>query len=161
MIVGFDPSISNWGVALGDIVDGQLQVMSLHLISTSSQKAKSVFQDDLRRCQEVWSFLQPYHDFEIFAESPTGSQNSRGAFGRGVVIAYLSILGGTFYTPTQVKKYFTGNPKASKKEMIDRGKSLYPSLNWLNTTKDEHLADALAVLLLGFHNKINIPITRI
>lgn len=138
MIVTFDPSLTHWGVCVYDN-----DMIKTYTIVTKKEKAKSVFLDDLRRVAQIWNEIEQYRHLEVYAESPTGSQSARASFGRGIVIALLSTFTNiTFFTPTEIKKHFTANSKASKDEMKNKVKEVY------GLDVNEHEADALAILHL-------------
>lgn len=57
-------------------------------------------------------------------------------------------------TATDTKKIFTGNPNATKRQMIERAFELYPEANfpWHKgkiPDKAEHMADAIAAIHSG------------
>ncbi|QML90175.1 hypothetical protein HVX25_24510 (plasmid) [Escherichia coli] len=76
-VAGLDPSLSNFGVAIGEIEldSGALQVNKLHLIETKAGDTKKqvrVNSDDMRRLNEIWRGIKPLIDqvHLVFCELP-------------------------------------------------------------------------------------------
>jgi len=64
----------------------------------------------------------------------------------GILAGLPNIVG---VTPDRVKKVIRKN--ASKNEIISWAKSRYPDVQWSGQNKDEHMADAIAVLYAAFN----------
>lgn len=152
--MGIDPSLCNFGVAIGEVINGSLIIDKLLLFQTSKSNKKpkpTAGEDDIRRAIQIIEFIRrlPRYDL-IFAEIPTGSQSARSAKSAGIclgILAGIENLRGV--TPVEVKQAAGLKRTATKAEMIHWAKSLYPNLNWYNKLKDEHLADAIAVIHAG------------
>jgi hypothetical protein len=69
-------------------------------------------------------------------------------------------------TATEVKKIFTGNPNATKAEMIAQALLDYPDANFPRSkgrvvAKTEHVADAIATIHAGIQTPAFLYIMRI
>lgn len=164
-VVGFDPSLRNWGIASGtlDLKTGYLDDLSLQLIETTKGTAKQVRvnSDDMARAEELAqaAIKAGQAAKAVFVEVPVGSQNASGMKSYGVVLGILGALRAMGIqvievTPTEVKKTFTGDKNASKRQMIDQAVALYPTANFPRhrgqvAEKAEHVADAIAAIHAG------------
>ncbi len=167
-IVGIDPSLNNFGLAKG-IVDLDTLSVELHELAlvttesnTTNKKVVRKNSDDLDRARKLHIEL---HEFLkgvdlVSVEIPVGSQSARAMASYGVCIGVLASIQQPFIqvTPTEVKLCSVGSKTASKDQMIQWATNLYPNLNWLTTsrnggqvitTKNEHLADAIAAIHAG------------
>lgn len=176
-VAGFDPSLTNWGIAEGqlDLDTGYLENVRLEIVSTEKGKAKQVRtnSDDLQRCEELArKALEVGRRCKaIFVEVPVGSQNASGMKAYGVVCGILGTLRAEGIqiievTPTEVKKTFTGNKNATKEQMIAQAVQLYPDANFPMhrgqiASKAEHVADALAAIHAGVSTPIFQNLLRI
>ena len=176
-VAGFDPSLTNWGIAEGqlDLDTGYLENVRLEIVSTEKGKAKQVRtnSDDLQRCEELArKALEVGRRCKaIFVEVPVGSQNASGMKAYGVVCGILGTLRAEGLqiievTPTEVKKTFTGNKNATKEQMIAQAVQLYPDANFPMhrgqiASKAEHVADALAAIHAGVSTPIFQNLLRI
>ena len=184
-VAGFDPSLTNWGIAEGqlDLETGYLNGVRLEVVSTDKGKHKQVRtnSDDLRRCEELArKALEVGRRCKaIFVEVPVGSQNASGMKAYGVVCGILGTLRAEGVqiievTATEVKVAFTGNKNATKQQMIDAGVEFYPTVEWPRHAKNgakfkkgdlmneaEHVADALAAIHAGVSTPIFQNLLRI
>jgi Holliday junction resolvasome RuvABC endonuclease subunit len=184
-VAGFDPSLTNWGIAEGqlDLETGYLNGVRLEVVSTDKGKHKQVRtnSDDLRRCEELArKALEVGRRCKaIFVEVPVGSQNASGMKAYGVVCGILGTLRAEGIqiievTATEVKLAFTGNKNATKQQMIDAGVEFYPTVEWPRHAKNgakfkkgdlmneaEHVADALAAIHAGVSTPIFQNLLRI
>jgi len=157
-----DPSLRFTGVALGHVEGGLVTVESVHLIETEKTTAKTVRKnsDDLRCARVIvdeLALLRAAHRPVVtMVEVPSGTQSARASWTLGVMLGLIA----TFpfpvveLSPIEVKKHFAGSKTASKDEMIERALGLHPGLAWLRhggrlILKNEHLADAVAILHTG------------
>lgn len=167
-IVGLDPSMANFGMSFMhlDLNTLELSLEELLLIETEKKANKVVRQnsDDLRRCQEITSL---YHKAILgfgasfaFSEVPTGAQSARAMLANGIVLGILASCPVPLIQvqPTETKMATVGTKTASKEEMIEWAAETYPDAPWLRhkskgrmvlTNKNEHLADATAVVHAG------------
>ena len=169
-VVGFDPSLNNWGVAKGyyDLTRGSIQIESVQVIqpefSTGKQvrqnskdleRATALFQGAVEACQNARA---------VFVEVPVGSQSARAMASYGICAGVLGALraqGVPFFeiTPNEVKLATVGKKTASKQQIIERAVGLYPTANWPMKTKNgeqvpvaskaEHMADAIGAIEAG------------
>lgn len=169
-VVGFDPSLNNWGVARGwfDPADGSLRIGTVEVINPEFSQGKQVRQNskDIERATALfrgaWDAIGPAK--AVFVEVPVGSQSARAMASYGVCVGVLGALraqGIPFFeiTPTEVKLATVGKKTASKAEIIERAVSLYPTANWPMQTKNgvkvpvaskaEHMADAVGAIEAG------------
>ena len=174
-VVGFDPSLRNWGVAKGTLTTGDnplLSIESLDVIQPIQSKGKQVRQNslDLEAAEQLAKAIMAHAEGAqaIFVEVPVGSQNSRASLGCGLCIGVLGALRATgvpFYevTPTEVKMISAGKKTATKIEMIEWAMKKHPEAPWpMKTEKGitsvvagtaEHMADALAAIYAGIDSK--------
>jgi len=169
-VVGMDPSLTHWGIALADLdlTTGYLDNVELRLIEPTRINTKQVRQNskDLHEAKQLAKEALAYGRMAkaVFVEVPHGSQSARAMASYGVCVGILgSLLAESIslieVTATEVKEAFTGNKDASKKEMIAQAITLYPEANFPQhrgkiTAKAEHVADALAAI----HAGVNTPL---
>ena len=159
-VIGMDPSLRNWGLASAnlDMVTGMLSDPLLHLVQTKEKKSKMVRQNslDLKSTTELAKIVIPLarRAKVIFVEVPHGSKSARAMASYGACLGILGAMRAEGMSLIEVsasenKQVFTGNKEATKEDMIQRAKELYPKINWKYTSKDEHLADAVAAIHAG------------
>ena len=168
-IAGFDPSLSNWGIAEAklDLTGGYLSDPVLTLVSPDELKGKQtrVNSMDLHRSEQLakTAIEVAQRSKVVFVEVPVGSQSARAMASYGVCIGILGSIRSLGIplievTAAEVKKTATGNKNASKKQMIDWAVELYPEANWPTyrrhgethmADKAEHVADALGAIHAG------------
>ena len=172
-LVGFDPSLSNWGVAvfLLDIETMRAKVTQLDVIKSERIQGKhqTASSADLIRTTGLAKAVLEYvkeADF-IFTEMPIGSQSAAAMRGYGTVLGILGTLSVNHHLfevmPSQVKGV-TGDPTASKKEMIEWAHRAHPEAPWptqvvkgqtkLVADKAEHMADAIATVYAGVRTPV-------
>lgn len=167
-IIGCDPSLKGWGLAklvvniraLSTLAEPEAEVIDLRLISTEKSGGKQVraASDDLRRAHELHA---GFHSFcrgaaIVMAEIPSGTQSARGAMSNGICLGVLasSPLPIIQVAPLETKLATVGSKTATKPEMIAWATARFPKANWLRhrgsiTAANEHLADAVAVVMAG------------
>lgn len=169
-VVGFDPSLTHWGIAKGelDLTTGFLYDPILWVLEPDKVALKQVRQNskDLNVAKQLATaaFARAEGAKAIFVEVPVGSQSARAMTSYGVCVGILgAMLAKDFelieVTATEVKKAFTGNKNASKLQMIAQAQSLYPKANFpvyrgKVTQAAEHVADALGAI----HAGVNTPV---
>lgn len=171
-VAGFDPSLANWGIAEGelDLSTGYLTGLVLETVSTEKGKNKQIRtnSDDLQRAEDLARRVIEIgrRSKVIFVEVPVGSQSANGMKAYGVVVGILGALRALDIqiievTALEVKKVFTGNKNATKKEMIAQAVLLYPEANFPMyrgevAEKAEHVADAIA----SIHAGVSTPVFK-
>jgi Holliday junction resolvasome RuvABC endonuclease subunit len=169
-IVGFDPSLSNWGIAKAvlDLDTMTFEILDLSLICTEVEKDKKTRKQvrqnsqDLDRAQLLVKGMKAACEgsWLAIAEVPVGSQSARAMASYGVCIGVLASCPVPLIqvTPNEVKLAGAGIKTATKEEMIEWAMTKYPKANWLThkrggvlvpTGKNEHLADAVAAIQAG------------
>lgn len=164
-VVGFDPSMSGWGIAEGnlDLATGLLEIHNLLVIEPEKIKTKQVRQNssDLYVAEQlaVSALASARRACILFAEVPVGSQSARAMCSYGLCVGILGAIRAEGInvievTASEVKSRFTGNKNASKKEMIAQAVKLYPDANFPRirgriTDKAEHVADAIGAIHAG------------
>jgi len=164
-VVGFDPSLRNWGVAEGtlDLTTGYLEGLHLSIIEPRDVKGRQVRQNstDLHIAMQLaeGALLAARKAKVIFVEVPVGSQSARAMASYGICVGVLGAVQAEGIplievTAFEVKKAFTGNKNATKDEMIAEAVKLYPAANFPThggriTAKAEHVADAIAAIHAG------------
>jgi Holliday junction resolvasome RuvABC endonuclease subunit len=169
-VVGFDPSLTHWGIAEAqlDLTTGFLEELKLTLVEPDRIKSKQVRQNsmDLHEAEQLAAraITAARAAKAVFVEVPVGSQSARAMASYGVCVGILGTLRAEGIqlievNPTEVKLGFTGSKNATKKDMIARAVTLYPQANFPQqrgriTDKAEHVADAIAVI----HAGVNTPL---
>ena len=170
-VVGFDPSLRNWGIAKGVLFPSQkmqLRIDWLDVIQPVLPTGKQVRQNSVdlesakQLCEGAWKAAQGAH--AIFVEVPVGSQSARAMASYGICVGVLGALrtsGVPFFevTPTEVKLASAGKKTATKAEMIEWGVKQHPEAQWptylsngtmkISEAKAEHMADAIAAIYAG------------
>ena len=169
-VVGQDPSLRNWGLAVGtlDLETKKLTVDYVHLTNPVLPTGKQVRQNST----DLESALQLYKGaadaaigaHAVFVEVPVGSQSARAMASYGICVGVLGALranGIPFFevTPTEVKLATVGTKTATKQEMINWAMAAHPEANWptykqkgetmVSEAKAEHMADAIASIYAG------------
>lgn len=169
-VLGFDPSLRNWGIACGtfDLVSGALSVRHLSVIQPTIPTGKTIRQNS----KDLESAFQLYRDAlavalqaqAVFVEVPVGSQSARAMASYGMCVGVLGSLRASnipFFevTPLEVKMATVGNRTASKADMISWATSRFPDASWpyytehgqqlLSQAKAEHMADAIGAIVAG------------
>lgn len=181
-IMGFDPSMNNWGVVAGFYDPGTAKVKAVESIVIQPNKLlekkktvrKNVQDIDhaLMLGQRITYVLSVWKPQALFIEVPVGSQNARAMCSYGMCIgltALIKELGYPFFTvtPTEVKLAMGQSKSASKQDMIDAAVNLHPDLNWprkgsaIIKSQAEHIADAVGAMYAGvgltdFQNLVSI-----
>lgn len=174
-VVGFDPSMNNWGISKGvisvdpsNLRNSSLRISDLSVICPDKPDKKQVRVNskDLMAAEQLSkAALEAVIGAQaIFVEVPVGSQNSRASLGCGLCIGILGALranGIPFFevTPTEVKMATVGRKTATKAEMIAWARGQHPEGNWptyihhgvehVTESKAEHMADATAAIYAG------------
>lgn len=169
-VVGQDPSLRNWGLAVGtlNLETKQLKIEYLSLTNPVLPTGKQVRQNS----SDLESALQLYKGacdaavgaHAVFVEVPVGSQSARAMASYGICVGVLGALranGIPFFevTPTEVKLAAVGNKTATKQDMIKWAMAKHPEANWptykqngstmVSEAKAEHMADAVAAIYAG------------
>lgn len=177
-VLGMDPSLRNWGLAeaILDLHTGELSTPRLTLVQTKDDGHKQVRKNstDLARAEELAKAVMEASGRAkaVFVEVPVGSQSARAMASYGVCVGVLGAVRASGIqlievSPTEVKKFFTGDKTASKDLMIRTAVELYPNANWPRhphggktfakgdlMDKSEHLADAIATIHAGVHTPL-------
>ena len=170
-VVGFDPSLRNWGIAKGIFIPGpcpRLHIEEIDVINPELPTGKQVRQNslDLESAKQLCAAaLSAAKDAQaIFVEVPVGSQSARAMASYGICVGVLGALRATgipFFevTPTEVKMASAGKKTATKLEMIQWAMNQHPEANWprykqngvvkVSEAKAEHMADATAAIYAG------------
>ena len=170
-VVGFDPSLRNWGIVKGLLSlngHGTLTLQSVDVNNPELPKGKQVRQNsiDLEAAKQLCAgaLAAAQGAQAIFVEVPVGSQSARAMASYGICVGILGALRATgipFFevSPTEVKLAGVGRKTATKQEMIQWAMSLHPEADWptyiqhgkvlVTESKAEHMADATAAIYAG------------
>lgn len=176
-IMAIDPSLRATGVALGtadtNLERTYLTVDSVHLIETEKTSTKTVRMnsDDLRCARHIVDELArlraEHQPIITIVEVPSGTQSARASWTLGIMLGVIATLPHPVIevSPTVVKKSYAGSKTASKETMIRLATTAYPNLGWLRhgdrlTLKNEHLADAVAIMHTGVRTVAFRELTR-
>lgn len=164
--ISVDSSLSNTGIAVGRIIDGEIVVDEILLNSSKKKQFNktNVAIDTIQRCKSSYVFLKAvtkwYKPDVAFVETPSGSQNASSAKSYGSTCQLLGTIRlPTFYvTPKEVKENGVGQEGAEKKEIIDWAYNKFPEIGWHLyrgelQNKNEHMADAIAIAFAGIKTK--------
>lgn len=174
VVVGFDPSLRNWGVAKGiyQINENKVIIQYLDVIKpiiTQGKKVRNNFKDleaGEQLAKGAWGHAE--HAQAVFVEVPHGSQSARASVGYGVCIGVLGALktsGVPFYdvSEAEVKAATTGNRKAEKEDTIAWAMKQHPEAVWpmqiqlgitsVVASRAEHMADAIGAIYAGIASK--------
>ena len=167
-IVGLDPSLRNWGIAIGEALldTGVLTITGLDTIRTEAQPANGRVRGSTWDIQSAYTLYEGVYNHIVDAdiicvEVPTGAQNNIGATGHGICLGILGSLFSKkliFVTPQSVKKII-GNKAATKADSVALAVSKHPEAPWprhngkVSVTKAEHSADALHAIYAGAQTK--------
>ena len=177
-VVGFDPSMSNWGIATGlyDPSNEGLEITNLIVIHPKllpKSKARQSHKDLMRAehiAKQVFDTVIVDVPAHIFVEVPHGSQSARAMASYAMCLGVLGscrALGWDFteFSEAQVKMSSIGNKKATKDEMIEWAVSHHPNAPWpthiskgksaITKAKAEHMADAIATIYAGIEELKN------
>lgn len=171
-VVGFDPSLRNWGIACGtyDLVTEKLSIRHLDVRQPHLPTGKSARQNskDLESAFQLYSAALEIatQAQAVFVEVPVGSQSARAMASYGICVGVLGGLraaGIPFFevTPLEVKMATVGKKTASKAEMISWATSSFPDAEWptykqkgqerVSEAKAEHMADAIGAIVAGIN----------
>lgn len=175
-VVGFDPSLNNWGIAEAelDLQNGYLSTPKLSVVQpTDGDGKKQVRRNslDLQRAEELAHAAMAAADRAkvVFVEVPVGSQSARAMASYGICLGILGSMRSKGIeiievTPDENKRVFTGSKNATKAAMIDEALKLYPEANWpteirkgmtrIIGSKAEHMADAIAAIHAGVQTPV-------
>lgn len=169
-VVGQDPSLRNWGLAVGtlNLETKKLTVDFLDITNPELPKGKQVRQNssDLESAFQLYTGAvnASIGAHAVFVEVPVGSQSARAMASYGICVGVLGALranGIPFFevTPTEVKLASVGIKTATKQEMIRWAMAAHPEANWpvykqhgkdvVSEAKAEHMADAIAAIYAG------------
>ena len=167
-IVGLDPSLRNWGIAIGSasLETGVLTIEDLQTIHTEQQPKGGRVRASTWDIQSAYSLFEGVYQAVVDAdivcvEVPTGAQNNKGATGHGICLGILGSLFSNkviFVTPQSVKKII-GDKAATKAESVALAMKKHPEAPWpmwqgkVSVTKAEHSADAVHAIYAGAQTK--------
>lgn len=161
MILALDVGFTNTGWV---VFDGQSPI-DCGVIATEKNEAdlpKSKYRitdDNTGRCQRIAnqlaSVISKYAVKAIVAELPTGGSKSSSAatkmaMATAVVATVVELMNvrHIWTTPISGKKALCSNKGATKDEMMDAARAMFPDFKWPKTkTKFEHIADAIGSFL--------------
>lgn len=184
-VVGMDPSLRNWGLAVGtyNLLTGELLIDEVHVAQPILPTGKQVRQNslDLESAYQlaIPALIAAKAAQAIFVEVPIGSQSARAMASYGICVGILGAIrasGIPFYevTPTEVKVIATGKKTATKLDMINWATTKHPEANWPTYTqkgktlivegKAEHMADAVGAIYAGLASnqfKQTLPLLKV
>ncbi len=175
IVVGFDPSMNNWGVSRGimtvdasNLRNSHLRIVDLSVINPIKPDNKQVRinSKDLIAAEQLaeGAMKAAKGAHVIFVEVPVGSQSARAMASYGICVGILGALrasGIPFFevTPSEVKMAATGLKTATKGDMISWARAQHPEAPWptykekgvtlISEAKAEHMADATAAIYAG------------
>lgn len=182
-IVGMDPSMNNWGIAIGtyDLDTHQVvQIQKLDVVCPALPTGKQVRQNskDIEAAQQLTAAAVTAIKLAkiTFVEVPVGSQSARAMASYALCVGVLGALraGGLQFievTPTEVKVAATGKATATKKEMIAWACTKHPEAKWPTYKRNgtelisegtaEHMADAIGAIYAGLRTNTFKQLTQL
>lgn len=167
-IVGLDPSLRNWGIAIGSVpVDtGILTISDLRTVHTVKQPEGGRIRASTWDIESAFTLYDGVYDAVkdadiVCVEVPTGAQNNKGATGHGICLGVLGSLYSNkyiFVTPQSVKKII-GKKDATKSESVAIAAQRHPEAPWpmwrgnISVEKAEHSADAIHAIYAAAQTK--------
>lgn len=166
-VLGMDPSLRHWGLSEADLdlSDGVLDTPLGSVIEPKDLQGKNIrvnMNDQWLAEQLAVPVIAACKKAKaIFVEVPVGSQSARAMASYGICVGILGAvraLGIPYFqvTATENKRLFTGNPNATKKQMINALIGFYPNIILPQGStkgsigdKSEHIADATASIHSG------------
>lgn len=166
-VLGLDPSLRHWGMAeafldlstgilstpLGSVIEPRdLEGKNIRVNMNDQWLAEQLAIPVIAACRRARA---------IFVEVPVGSQSARAMASYGICVGVLGAvrsLGIPYFqvSATENKRVFTGNPNATKKQMISQLIEFYPEIilpqgktKGSVADKAEHIADATASIHSG------------
>lgn len=166
-VLGLDPSLRHWGMAeafldlstgilstpLGSVIEPRdLEGKNIRVNMNDQWLAEQLAIPVIAACRRARA---------IFVEVPVGSQSARAMASYGICVGVLGAvrsLGIPYFqvSATENKRVFTGNPNATKKQMISALIDFYPEIILPQGQKKgsvgdkaEHIADATASIHSG------------
>ena len=166
-VLGLDPSLRHWGMAeafldlntgilstpLGSIIEPRdLEGKNIRVNMNDQWLAEQLAIPVIAACRRARA---------IFVEVPVGSQSARAMVSYGICVGVLGAVRSLDIPYFQVgatenKRVFTGNPNATKKQMISQLIEFYPEIilpegktKGSVADKAEHIADATASIHSG------------
>lgn len=178
-VIGFDPSLTHAGVAVGqlDASFNLVDIIHIETVITAKSKDKKIKRadDDFNRVMKISlrfdEIIDEYKPEWGFCELPYGAQSARAGFAFGIVYGMMGSLPIPManVSPRDVKMV-TGDKHADKEDMVRWAVENYPHLDWPASTRSndweimhgdlyvkknsEHMADACGVLKAGVDTKL-------
>lgn len=168
-VIGFDPSLRNWGFSTGtldlDTLDLKIEYIGSIQTGTDDGGGKSVRKssNDLasaRKLREgVVKVIDAVENPLIFVEVPVGSKSASAMKGYGVCLGVLASMPQFFEVdPNSLKKAIGGSLSVSKMEIILKMAARFPHLPWKVyrgeiAPGNEHAADSIAAIITGLQMK--------
>lgn len=167
-IVGMDPSLRHWGIAIGkyDLSYHELTITDAKVIEPVLVKSKGIRQNSLDLESATQLFAQAKTALEgahaVFVEVPVGSQSARAMASYAICLGVLGALrasGKHFLqlAPQEIKTV-AGSATATKKDMINWATNKHPEAPWpthgkkISEAKAEHIADSIAAIYAGINS---------
>lgn len=163
IVVGMDPSLSNWGFALAELDMETLQPRLLEIYTQKTEPGKDRKRvrknsDDLIRARLLHEAVKKYSSRAsiAFVEVPHGSQSARSMASYGVCIGVLAGVGIPLIqlTEQELKLATTGKKTSTKSEMIEWVVQRHSEVKWAMhkgrpAGSNEHMADAVGAIYAG------------
>jgi len=154
-VFAHDPSMTGWGWVVMDFNKNVIDKGIIKTVPEAKKRRIRVSDDRCRRISEITRILvdviKKYNIGLIVSEAPHGSQNASAATMIGItatipqMLAIIYDIPIEWYSEGDSKKQLLGKNSATKKETIDKIKSLY-KVPWYNIKyKDEAVADAISI----------------
>jgi hypothetical protein len=170
LVAGLDGSLRAFGVATAwlDLNTLDIEIKALELVETELSKDKKVrsSSDYMARAMVLKTKVHAAIAgcITAFYEVPSGGQDYRSVMGFGIVIGtYAGLpIPGAEVSPGEAKMAAIGTRTGGKEDMRAWAAEAYPDAPWLRyerngkgylkgelTGKNEHLADAVAIIKAG------------
>jgi Holliday junction resolvasome RuvABC endonuclease subunit len=164
LVGGLDPSLSNFGMAIAMVDSNNFMDVTYTMLITTKTNPDIQYKNlcDLRRAIELSKAMKRFfcNVDSVYVEIPIGSQSARAMASYGICIGILAGLDKRIIrvSAKEAKVAATGNPQATKKDMVNWATNKHPEVSWLKrkykgeyrfTGANEHVADAIATIYAG------------
>jgi len=179
VVMGYDPSMTNWGLAVAnlDIEDLEFEVTHIDVIKNKLDKSKKKqvrkssqnFDRAKYLHKQVMASIDEHKPKALFVEMPHGSQNASSQLSYAMCITVLAAVSNETGLPVfqlseaENKKAMGLKGAITKQTMIDAVREVHPNAPWKKHKKNgemvftegfnEHAADAIAAIQAGLETE--------
>lgn len=179
VVMGFDPSMRNWGLAVAnlDMDELEFEVTHIDVITNKLDKSKKKqvrkssqnFDRAKRLHKSVLAEIEEHKPKALFVEMPHGSQNASSQLSYAMCITVIGAIANQTGLPVfqlseaENKKAMGLKGAITKQDMIDAVREVHPDAPWAKHKRNgemvytegfnEHAADAIAAIRAGLETE--------